>query len=273
MSFRLIETLKSADIVAAEDTRHTRKLLTRFDIHPAHLVSYHQHNRLSRASDFVRWWAEGKSVALVSDAGTPGISDPGDDAVSLAIEHAVPVVPVPGASALLAALVASGLPSQPFAFLGFLPRTQQRAVAFLAPFQDIPGSLVCYEAPHRMARTLEAIAQLMPTRSIAVAKELTKKHESFLYGTVTEALQYFKEHQPRGEYVIVIGPPEDVVDLDPEAALASEEEKMVQAIQWVHQAVQAGESHADAVRAVAQKAGLRRKELYQRTLTVSPELG
>lgn len=253
-------------MIAAEDTRHTRKLLSHFDIHPSLLISYHQHNRLSRAHDLLRWWGEGKSVALVSDAGTPGISDPGEDAVALAIEHDVPVIPIPGASAVLAALVASGLPSQPFTFLGFLPRGKQHVVEALAPYTNTPGAIVCYEAPHRVARTLESIAEVMPSRAVALAKELTKRHETFLYGSVQEVVQYLKDNEPRGEYVIVLGPPQAREGTADSAPPLTDDDRLEQAIQWVYGAVQGGMSHTEAVRTVAQKAGVRRKELYQRTL-------
>jgi 16S rRNA (cytidine1402-2'-O)-methyltransferase len=266
-SFRLIDTLKLADIVAAEDTRHTRKLLTHFDIHPTQLVSYHQHNRASRAGDLVRWWEEGKSIALVSDAGTPGISDPGDDAVSLALEHDVPVIPVPGASAVLSALVVSGFPSQPFTFLGFLPRTRVRAIQALSPFRNIPGCLVCYEAPHRVAKVLEVLLEVMPSRKVSVAKELTKRHETILYGSIEEILDHFSMHEPRGEYVIVVGPPVSSDELTEAEGLVSEEAKMLQAVEAVYAAIEAGSSHAQAVRAVSQSTGVRRKWLYQKTLS------
>ncbi|MCL6594278.1 MAG: 16S rRNA (cytidine(1402)-2'-O)-methyltransferase, partial [Alicyclobacillus sp.] len=206
VSFRLLDTLRQADVVAAEDTRHTRKLLAYYDIHPPLLISYHEHNWRSRASDFLRWWQEGKTVALVSDAGTPGISDPGAEAVALAVEHGVPVIPVPGASALVTALSGCGFTAQPVVFLGFLPREQRAARAALAPFLNAPGVLVLYEAPHRLRATLRLLAEQWPQRPAVLGKELTKRHEAFMRGTLVELAKQAEEEEPRGEYVLVLGP-------------------------------------------------------------------
>ncbi|MCL6637832.1 MAG: 16S rRNA (cytidine(1402)-2'-O)-methyltransferase [Alicyclobacillus sp.] len=280
-SFRLLDTLRQADVVAAEDTRHTRKLLAYYDIHPPLLVSYHEHNWRSRAGDLLRWWQEGKTVALVSDAGTPGISDPGAEAVALAVDHGVPVIPVPGPSALVTALSGCGFPAQPVVFLGFMPRSERAARAVLEPFMHVPGVLVLYEAPHRLRATLRWLAALWPQRPAVLGKELTKRHEAFLRGTLTELAAKIDEEEPRGEYVLILGPlPRgaavtvaldgigEVCQNEDEADRVHAETEEVQraAVAQVRAAIAAGQSHAAAVREVARRTGVRRKWLYQETL-------
>lgn len=264
VSFRLLETLRSADVIAAEDTRHTRKLLTRYEIHPPLLVSYHQHNRVTRARDLVRWWQEGKAVALVSDAGTPGISDPGEDAVTLAIEQGVPVIPVPGPSAVLSALVGSGFPVQPFTFVGFLPKENRLRQKLLKDLDACPGSLVFYEAPHRLLRILRVLSEHFPTRGVALGKELTKLHETFVRGDWAEVVTYLEEHDPRGEYVVILGPRRD-----PSEALgdgAQDDNGLAAAVLFVRRAMSEGYSHTEAVRLAVQQTGVRRKDIYHATL-------
>lgn len=267
VSFRLLEVLRTVDIVAAEDTRHTRKLLTRYDIHPQQLVSYHQHNRAHRAQDLQRWWQEGKTVALVSDAGTPGVSDPGEDAAALAIELGIPVIPVPGPSAVLSALVGSGFPLQPFTFVGFLPREGKQAKTVLASFKTCPGVLVFYEAPHRLRRTLALLSDNLANRQVVLAKELTKRHETFIRGNWLEILSHLEENEPRGEYVIVLGPPLPMETQDTADQLEKEQEGVWQAaLAAIQEAISNGISHREAVRTVALQTGLKRKELYNATL-------
>lgn len=267
VSLRLLEVLRTADVVAAEDTRQTRKLLTHFDIHPQQLVSYHEHNLRGRAVDLLRWWAEGKSVALVTDAGTPGISDPGDDAVSLAIENGVPVVPVPGPSAVLAAVVASGLPSLPFTFMGFLPRTNRDLGQALADLERALGSVVLYESPHRLTGTLEKLAERWPQRQAALAKELTKRHEGFARGTLVELAGYVKEVEPRGEYVIVLAP----AAAETSSEGVDKATSFADAVAAVRTTMEQGMSHSEAVQSAAVFYGVRKRELYRETLTTSRE--
>ncbi|MCL6516615.1 16S rRNA (cytidine(1402)-2'-O)-methyltransferase [Alicyclobacillus sp.] len=269
-SFRLVETLRAADVIAAEDTRHTRKLLTHFDIHPPLLVSYHEHNRRQRASDLVRWWAEGKSVALVTDAGTPGVSDPGEDAVRLAVQHRVPVIPVPGPSAVLAALMASGMPFQPFTFIGFLPRRRDEALSVLRIHAETPATAVLYEAPHRLTRTLRLLEELWPNRQVVLAKELTKRYESFLSGTAGELRAHLEAEPPQGEYVLVLepwraGPEPKEADGHSAEVSADSTDSMASAILRVREAMAEGTPHATAVRQVAAQTGVRRKALYDAT--------
>ncbi|WDL99434.1 16S rRNA (cytidine(1402)-2'-O)-methyltransferase [Alicyclobacillus sp. ALC3] len=262
VSLRLLDVLRTADVVAAEDTRQTRKLLTHFDIHPQQLVSYHEHNLRDRAPDLMRWWSEGKTIALVTDAGTPGISDPGDDAVGLAIKQGVPVVPVPGPSAVLAAIVASGLPSLPFTFVGFLPRVNRELRKVLDDLDRALGSVVLYESPHRLVGTLEKLAERWPERQAVLAKELTKRHEGFARGTLIELARYVTEVHPRGEYVIVLAA---VVSQRGDEGVV-EATSLAQAVAAVRRAMAEGMSHSEAVQEAALSHGVRRRDLYRLTL-------
>lgn len=265
-SHRLIDVLRTVDVVAAEDTRQTRKLLTHFDIHPPQLVSLHQHNETARKEDLERWWAEGKKVAVVSDAGTPLISDPGEGAVQFAVEAGVPVVPIPGASAVLAALVASGLNVQPFTFVGFLPRDKKSARNAIEEYAKVPWTLVFYEAPHRLLHTLEVLEERLPTRPAVLGKELTKRHETYFYASnLSELIEHFQQETPRGEYVIVLGPGEPD-DAGAGKANVRIEEQYQLAVVKVSERMTDGISHTQAVRQVAEEMGLKRKELYQQTL-------
>lgn len=266
VSERLLSTLRACAVVAAEDTRQTRKLLTRFDIHPPLLVSCHEHNQQQRAAEFIGLWQEGKTIAMVSDAGTPVISDPGWSIIDAAIDHGVPVVPIPGPSAILAALVGSNLPAQPFAFFGFLPRGRKDAEAVLGTAMQFPGTCIFYESPHRLEQTLQRLVALQPQRSMSLAKELTKKHETFVDGSPEALLRYVQEEPVKGEYVIVLGPPAaTVVSVDDGVNGANAVLALARA--QVHQELSAGDaSHADVVRRVAKAYGVKRRDLYQMTL-------
>jgi 16S rRNA (cytidine1402-2'-O)-methyltransferase len=265
VTFRLIQVLSTVSVIAAEDTRQTRKLLTRYDIHPDLLVSYHEHNARSRRQDLQQWWEAGKSVAIVSDAGTPGVSDPGADAIEWAIERGIPVIPIPGPSAVMTALVGSGVVPQPFLFLGFLPRAEKDAKKTLQVYARTPATLVLYEAPHRLRRSMAVICDVFPGRFGALAKELTKRHETFIRGSVEELFHYTETEAIRGEFVIVIGPPAPAESFA-EADNISEAERMRQAHERVALLMQSGTSHAEAVRLTAAEFRVRRKALYQATL-------
>lgn len=203
ITYRAVRMLKEADVIAAEDTRQTRKLLSHYGIGGT-LVSYHEHNKRTSGPALIERLLEGQSVALVSDAGLPGISDPGEDLVRLAIEAGIAVVPVPGASASLSALIVSGLPSTPFRFAGFLPRERNRLSEALEALRQAEETIIVYESPHRLAATLAAMRRTLGNRRIVLARELTKKHEELLRGTLDEALSHLAEHPPRGEYVLVV---------------------------------------------------------------------
>lgn len=203
MSMRAIRILREVDLIAAEDTRHTRKLLAHFGIRNR-LVSHHEHNKAASGKELIRLLAEGKRIALVSDAGTPGVADPGAELIAEATRRNIPVVPVPGPNAALAALVASGLPTDRFLFAGFPPRSRRELEAFLDRLEGEPGTLVLYEAPHRLQRTLEALAARWPERRMALARELTKLHEEFVRGPVAAVAAHMAGRQALGECCLVV---------------------------------------------------------------------
>ncbi len=204
MTFRAVRILREVSLVAAEDTRVTRKLFTAHDIHTP-LASFHEFTSPTRRTRLVDRLREG-DLALVTDAGTPGISDPGYALVRDTLVAGYEVVPVPGASSLLAALVASGLPMHAFCFVGFLPRTTAQRRKLLSQHADNPNTLVALESPHRLVRALQDIVtSLGPERPLAVARELTKKFEEIFRGTAAEALAHFQQQAPRGEFTLVIG--------------------------------------------------------------------
>lgn len=196
MTFRAVRILNEADCIAAEDTRQTRKLLSHFEIR-TRLVSYHEHNKRSSGPELVRLMREeGQTIALVSDAGMPAISDPGYDLVQLAIDAGIPVVPIPGANAALCALVVSGLPTERFLFAGFLPREPKKLKEELKKLARASATLILYESPHRVVKTLQAIQEVWGTTPVAVVRELTKRHEEIMRGTTAECLERLAE---RGE--------------------------------------------------------------------------
>ncbi|PWV95935.1 16S rRNA (cytidine1402-2'-O)-methyltransferase [Paenibacillus cellulosilyticus] len=203
MTFRAIRTLSEVDLIAAEDTRQTRKLLTHFEIQ-TRLVSYHEHNKRASGPELIRLLEEGTSIALVSDAGLPAISDPGADLVRDAAERGIPVVPIPGANAALSALIISGLPTERFLFAGFPPRQKKALNEWLTSVAHEPGTLMMYESPHRIEKTLAAMLEVLGDRRIVMARELTKRHEEAARGTISECMIWLEEHPPLGEYVIIV---------------------------------------------------------------------
>src|SRR5713101_6241376 len=210
ITLRALRVLKEASVIACEDTRQTQKLLNHFDI-DTRLVSYHDHNETTRSAELVVKLEGGESVALVSDAGTPGISDPGFRLISLAIRHHIPVVPIPGASAFLAALVASGLPTDSFRFSGFLPPKSGRRRQMLESIKDSPRTQVFYEAPHRVKQAVEDIVEVLGEgRHIVIAREVTKVHEEFLRGRAAEVLETLTARgEIKGEVTLLIGKAEE----------------------------------------------------------------
>lgn len=202
VTLRALEILRSVSLIAAEDTRHTRKLLSHYDIH-ATLVSYHTHNARERGVELAGRLHAGDDIALVTDAGTPGISDPGALLVDAALDAGVEVVVIPGPAALIAALVVSGLSNQPFAFLGFPPNRGKGRRRFFASYASLPMTRILYESPHRLVQTLRDCLETWGDRRVAVARELTKRHEEVFRGTVSVALEHFGEGV-RGELVLVV---------------------------------------------------------------------
>ncbi|WP_017729530.1 16S rRNA (cytidine(1402)-2'-O)-methyltransferase [Halalkalibacterium ligniniphilum] len=203
MTFRAIRILKEADLVAAEDTRQTRKLFNHFDIETK-LVSYHEHNKEASGRGLIDLVKDGATVALVSDAGMPAISDPGFELVQAAIEADLPVIPLPGANAALTALIASGLPTDSFSFFGFLPRQKKQKREALEQLRDQPSTLLFYEAPHRLKETLRLMHEVFGNRLICISRELTKKFEEFQRGTLEEALDWMEAGTIKGEFCLVV---------------------------------------------------------------------
>ena len=208
ITLRAIRVLKEADLIACEDTRQTQKLLQHYSIHKE-MISYHAHNELTRAPELVIQLEQGAQVALVSDAGTPVVSDPGHRLVVLCLRHHIPVVPIPGPSAFVAALAASGLPTDEFLFVGFLPSRAGARRKKLDALKSEQRAIVLYEAPHRLADTLSDAADILGSRHAVVAREVTKIHEEFLRGTLADLRDAAKERAPRGEITLMIGPPEE----------------------------------------------------------------
>jgi 16S rRNA (cytidine1402-2'-O)-methyltransferase len=212
ITLRAIRVLKEVDVIACEDTRQTQKLLNHYGI-TTRTISYHEHNEMTRAAELVREMQEGASVALVTDAGMPGISDPGFRLISLAIRHDLPVVPIPGASAFLAALVASGLPTDSFRFSGFLPAKRGERRAALEAIRNSPRTQVLYEAPHRIVETLSDVSEILgDDRHVVIAREVTKLHEEFLRGRTGKILAALKARDGvKGEITLLIGKAEGIV--------------------------------------------------------------
>ncbi|MBO8164858.1 MAG: 16S rRNA (cytidine(1402)-2'-O)-methyltransferase [Brevibacillus sp.] len=260
ISVRALETLRQVDVIACEDTRQTRKLLNHFQI-DKRTVSYHEHNKQSSGSGLLQWLAEGKKIALVSDAGMPAISDPGADLVRDAVASGFPVVPIPGANAALTALIASGLPTDSFTFVGFLPRENKLRQLELERLRYYPETLLVYEAPHRIEKTLEAMLEVWGDRQAVLARELTKRYEEFARGRLSELIAWLEEEQIRGEFCIVV-----------EGAKEEEkEQKAAEIVTWwepltisqhVDQYCEQGLSKKEAVKQTALDRGLAKRDVY-----------
>lgn len=200
ITLRAINTLKSVDYIAAEDTRHTLKLLNHLNISKP-LISCYKENELIKSDVIISKLKDGKNIALVSDAGTPAISDPGEEIVHCAIENNIKIVPIPGPCALITGLIASGISAKEFCFIGFLPVNKTEKINKLSSLYDIDKTLIFYEAPHKLINTLETILEVLGNRKITLARELTKIHEDFTYGYVKDIIQNIT---PKGEYVIIV---------------------------------------------------------------------
>ena len=203
MTVRTLETLKSVDLIAAEDTRNTLKLLNHFDINVP-MTSYYEHNKAQKGSVLIERLKSGENLALVSDAGMPAISDPGEDLVRLCIDEGIKVVPLPGPSAFTCALVASGMPTGRFSFEGFLTTNNKNRKIHLEEIQDDTRTLIFYEAPHKLLRTLNDMLEFLGDRKIVFARELTKKFEEFYRTTISEAIKYYEQTPPKGEFVLIV---------------------------------------------------------------------
>ena len=261
ITFRAIRILKEANLIAAEDTRHTGKLLHHFQIETSQ-VSYHEHNAQSRIPQLIEKLQAGQTIALVSDAGMPGISDPGYGLVCACAEAGIIVSPIPGAAAVVSAIAASALPSDRFTFEGFLPVKGKARTERLSQLATEPRSMVLYESPHRLLKTLADLqTHLGGERQVTVARELTKRYEEFWRGTVDKAIEYFTLNEPRGEFTIAIAGHTDQPQTISEADLR----------QQLAALISQGLSPSKASRQLAQETGLSKREIYQLSLMLKQE--
>lgn len=265
ISLRALRILREVSLIAAEDTRHTRKLLNHFEI-PTRTISYHQHSAPARTAQLLDALAAG-DVAMVTDAGTPGLSDPGGELVEAAVEAGFPVVAVPGASALLTLVAASGLPAARFAYLGFLPRKGKERTAILERAAAAGWPFVIYEAPQRLASTLEDIRNIAGDRPLAVGRELTKLHEEIYRGRISDALAHFSLRDVRGEIVIMVGAPtgDEMVNTQGADERAAGLDGLLLALRAQ------GLTAKDAARQAAQATGTANRDAYRRLIELESD--
>lgn len=259
LSPRAREVLSAADFIAAEDTRVTQKLLTACGLPRKPMISYYEHNRRARGEEVLAKLLAGESCALVTDAGTPAVSDPGEDLVALCAEHDVPVVPIPGCCAAVCALAASGLPTGRWCFEGFLSVNKKARRAHLDALQNEKRTMIFYEAPHKLCATLRDLAEVFGgARRISLSRELTKLHEETLRMTLAEAVAYFDQTPPRGEFVLIVegAPDEPETEQDEQARLAA-------AAAAVRRRMEEGQTQKDAVKAVSAETGVKKNALYR----------
>ena len=257
ITLRALRVLREADLIACEDTRQTQKLLQHYAIHKE-MVSYHAHNELTRSPELVIQLEQGAQVALVSDAGTPVVSDPGYRLVVMCLRHHIPVVPIPGPSAFVAALAASGMPTDEFLFVGFLPPRAGARRKKIDALKSEPRALVFYEAPHRLAETLSDAADILGDRHAVVAREVTKIHEEFLRGSLAELRDAARERPPRGEITLMIGP---AADGAPAAVVSVSLKHRVEQLE-----TEAGLDRKAALKQAARERGLGKREAYKQLL-------
>ena len=257
ISLRVLRLLRECDVVAAEDTRHTLKLLNHFEI-TTPLVSYHEHNKAAKGPQLVQLLQEGKNIALVTDAGMPGISDPGEDLVRLCYEAEVPVTVAPGASAVVTALVLSAMGGRRFVFEGFLPPDKKERAAVLERLKDEERTTIFYEAPHRLPETLRLLAQATENRRACCLRELTKKYEERREDALLDLAAYYEANSPKGEFVIVLA------GKDPQEA-KKEKEASFSAMpleEHMQQYLEKGWSEKDAMKQVAKDRGVSKRDIY-----------
>ena len=258
ITFRVLRTLQEVDLIAAEDTRNSIKLLNHFEIKTP-MTSYHEYNKIDKAKDLIRQIQEGKNVALITDAGMPGISDPGEELVRMCYEEEIDVTVLPGACACVTALTISGLPTRRFCFEAFLPTEKKERQEVLRELEKETRTIVLYEAPHRLVRTLEELQGVFGERKISICRELTKKHETVFRATVAESLEYYREHAPKGECVLVIeGKSRKDIQLEEQQkweAMTVEEH--------MQHYMQQGMEKKEAMKQVAKDRGVSKREIYK----------
>lgn len=260
ITIRALNILKKVDLIAAEDTRHTLKLLNHYEIKKP-LTSYHEHNKEKKGIELINKLIEGENIALVSDAGMPGISDPGEDMVRLCIENYIEIEVLPGASAIITALVASGLPTERFSFEGFLDRNKKNRRERLKKIKGDDRTLIFYESPHRLKDTLKDMKDVLDDRSIVAARELTKKYEELIRGNISDMISHFKENPPKGEFVILVeGSTEQEEDGSNFQNLSIEEHIVLY--------IDKGMSKKEAVKEVAKVRNISKREVYKYSIEI-----
>ena len=263
ITLRVLRTLKEVDLIAAEDTRNSIKLLNHFDIKTP-MTSYHEYNKIDKAYVLISKMQEGQNIALITDAGTPGISDPGEELAAMCYEAGIEVTSLPGPAACITALTLSGLPTRRFAFEAFLPADKKERQLILEDLKTEKRTIILYEAPHHLIKTLQLLFDTLGDRRITICRELTKKFETVMPTTLAEALSYYEANEPRGEYVLVIeGKSREAVLADQRAVY--EEMSMEE-----HMALyeEQGMDHKEAMKAVAKDRGISKREVYNYLINV-----
>lgn len=263
ITFRVINTLKQVDLIAAEDTRHSIKLLNHFEIKTP-MTSYHEHNKKEKAVYLVNKLKEGTNIALITDAGTPGISDPGEELVRCAYESGIEVTSLPGAAACITGLTLSGLSTRRFAFEAFLPSDKKEKQAILEELKTETRTMILYEAPHRLVKTLQELESALGERKLSILRELTKKYETVFQTTLPEAIRYYGEHSPKGEYVLVI---EGRTHLELKEEL-QDQWKEISVLEHMQRYLDQGMAKKEAMKVVAADRGTTKREIYQHLLNV-----
>ena len=261
ITYRVLRTLKEVDLIAAEDTRNSIKLLNHFDIHTP-MTSYHEYNKIEKAEVLIRKMQEGMNIALITDAGTPGISDPGEDLVRMCYEAGIEVTSLPGAAACITALTLSGLPTRRFAFEAFLPSDKKERQAVLAELVDETRTIILYEAPHRLLKTLNELLEVLGNRKMTLCRELTKKHETTFASTIEDILKFYETQEPKGECVLVI-------EGKSRAELVKEERAKWEEMtieEHMNVYLQQGMDKKEAMKAVAKDRGVSKRDIYQALL-------
>lgn len=261
MTFRCVRILKEVDLIAAEDTRNSIKLLNHFDIHTP-MTSYHEYNKIAKAHTLIEHLENGEDIALITDAGTPGISDPGEELVAMCQEAGITVTAVPGAAACITALTISGLSTRRFAFEAFLPTDKKERQAVLNELMEETRTMIIYEAPHRLVRTLGLLLATLGDRRIRICRELTKKHETVFATTISAAVEYYKEQEPKGECVLVIEGKSRQEQIEEERQKWEEMSIQEHMDYYMDQGIQKKE----AMKMVAKDRGVGKRDIYQALL-------
>ena len=261
ITLRVLRTLKEVDLIAAEDTRNSIKLLNHFEINTP-MTSYHEYNKIDKGHTIIKKLLEGQNIALITDAGTPGISDPGEELVKMAHEAGVTVTSLPGASACITALTVSGLPTRRFAFEAFLPSDKKERKDILGTLKDETRTIILYEAPHHLVKTLEDLLESLGNRPSTICRELTKKHETVFTTTLKDALSFYTENEPKGECVIVIEG-RSFKELKEESRT---EWQKLSIEEHVNMYIEQGMDKKDAMKAAAKDRGVSKQEIYKALL-------